>query len=163
MVTGVQEAQSTIYSDKSGYFYEGMRREDVKPYNGIKSLFHDAKKDFDRIDGDHDGILSKDEITNNLYEEIQRIHIRKMDYSLLAGFSALSIILSQAENSKNPLTMTGFITLSALSLIFTGAALITCKKQENIEQKIADEYKYKRKTLHTDLKKRLRENASTLF
>ena len=58
------------YTDLSGHFYEGQKREDVTEFTGLTSVFYDEYKEFDRIDSDHDGVLSRDEITAELEKDL---------------------------------------------------------------------------------------------
>ena len=138
MGTTVQEAQGTRYSDKSGYFYEGLRREDVKPYKGIKSLFHNANKEFDKIDSDHDGILSKDEITDKLHKNIDWANKCKKSSLIFAGLNALSAI-DGAKSSSSKLSRVAKLAISAL---FVGAAVLQEKTEKTLEQRIAAAYGY---------------------
>ena len=69
MGTTVQKVEQKCYTDSSGKFYEGMRKEDISEKRMF--LIFDAEEEFDRIDTDLDGVLSHDEITAEINKDIK--------------------------------------------------------------------------------------------
>ncbi len=114
----VQENVSKMYSDLSGVFYEGMKAEDAANKKSIFLLFTNPVKEFNRIDTDKDGILSKSEITKELRKDADAENAAVKSNSLwgmgFAGWGLLSKKLTTKHN-KVALFMTLFNLVGALS------------------------------------------------
>ena len=96
---GTSVEQNSRLSDSSGYFYEGMTKEDLEnvKFKGITSVFTDPKKEFMRIDADHDGVLSKDEITDEIYKDIESNEKSAKRYG---GLAVVWTLLASAASKK---------------------------------------------------------------
>ena len=64
----VDKVEQKKFTDASGYFYQGMKREEVE---GKFSLFTSDEEIFNAIDKDSDGELSRMEITSELENDIE--------------------------------------------------------------------------------------------
>ncbi len=64
----VENVEQKKFTDASGYFYQGMKREEVE---GKYSLFISDEEFFNSIDKEYDGVLSSAEITSELEKDIE--------------------------------------------------------------------------------------------
>lgn len=117
------------YTDLSGYFYEGQTKNDVKDFDGLKSIFYNAHNEFNRIDSNKDGVLSKDEITVELQTDLKKQKRTKI-LSAITAFCAIgSGILT--KNSARISTTWGVIGgLNIASFLYSHY------KQKEVEEKL---------------------------
>ena len=133
---GTTVEQNVKFSDASGYFYEGMTKDDVEnlKFKGLTSVFADPKKEFMRIDADHDGILSKDEITDEIYKDIDS---KEKGAKKNAGFAVVwGLLASLAKNKNNKVAI--------ISLIMAGLdgfmAIRDQIKANKLQDRLSEEY-----------------------
>ena len=119
------------FSDLSGHFYVDLKREDVSEFTGLTSLFYDAHKEFDRIDVDRNGVLSKAEINAEL----------KNDLKKQKRFKVLNLISSVASIGLTFLTRgrvrAAWGLISGLNLV---SAYRNSVKQEKVEEKLSTQF-----------------------
>ena len=97
----VQETVSKRYTDISGAFYEGMTAEDAAKKKSIFNFFYKPETEFNRIDTDNDGVLSKGEITEELRRNADaERHAIKVDSLWGMGFAGWGL-LSKKLNKKH--------------------------------------------------------------
>lgn len=98
MGTTVEKTQK--FTDLSGYFYEGMTKEDAEnlKFKGLTSLFSDPKKEFCRIDENMDGVLSNYEIYDEICKDIENNEKSAKKNAVFAAMWAL--IASSAKKNK---------------------------------------------------------------
>ena len=113
----VQETGCKIYTDVSGRFYEGMTAEDAVNKKSIFNIFYKQENEFNRIDSDNDGVLSRGEITEELHKdaeaERQAIKADSLWGMCFATWGLLSKKLTGKHN-KIALFMTFFDLVGAL-------------------------------------------------
>lgn len=126
----VQEATKKIYTDSSGKFYEGMTKKEAE---GKYSLFYlmNQEKEFNRIDKDKNGELSKSEITSEIESDIKAYRKGTKWMCGLGIFSALSGMITQKTASTRSKVISLGVTLWCL-----GAAVADKLLADNLEQRI---------------------------
>ena len=116
------------YTDLSGHFYEGQKREDVAEFTGLTSVFYDEKKEFDRIDSDHDGVLSRDEITAELEKDLTTQKLSKVLNTVTSICSMGLTILTKGRARFMWGLVTGINSISAYR---------SSMKQKEVEEKLS--------------------------
>lgn len=116
MGTTVEQKNNSLYTDEAGKFYQGMTRKDASNIHswgeGIFSKKNAALEEFIRIDKDWDGVLSKDEISAELDNNIEK---KRKTINAQIGIGLLDVFI--ATKSKSPKTwliaagITGLISL----------------------------------------------------
>ena len=124
----VEKVIQTNYTDASGNFYEGMKREDAE---GRISLFYNKKKIFDRIDKDGNGELSKYEITSELENDIKA---NKDSVKWMSGLGIINGILGMTTNKK--VSKKSAIFTLGLTLGCLGIAIRDKLRANNLEKRI---------------------------
>ena len=134
MGANVQEVTKRNYSDSSGKFYEGMTKKEAE---GKYSLFYlmDQEKEFNRIDQDGDGILSKSEITEELYSDIEST---KKSVKFNAGLGLAAGLLGWAIHNKVP-KKTALFNLGVV-LYSIGVTIYQKMHAESLEKRIIQGY-----------------------
>lgn len=129
----VQEATKKIYTDSSEKFYEGMTKKEAE---GKYSLFYmmNQEKEFNRIDQDGDGVLSKAEITSEIESDIEAYHSQTKWMCGLGIFSALLGI----AGSKRPIKKQLFTLATTLGCL--GVAAFEKLHADDLEKRIARGY-----------------------
>ena len=123
--------QNKAYSDKSGHFYEGLKREDVQQFTGLESIFGDANKEFARIDSDGDGVLSKNEITAELHKDLKNTKLVKVLNYVAAGASILAGVMLKGGFKSTCYGLIGGLNIAS--------AVYSHDKQNEIEKKLAEQ------------------------
>jgi len=134
MSTSVEKTGQKQYTDLSGTFYENMKYENLK--NSTSIFVNNPGQVFRDIDEDKNGELSKPEITNELYRDIERLNTRMKDTAkqgIMIGF--LSWINS--KSSRKFCKAMGRIGL-CITLLDLGIALHDKFKINELNQRIAN-------------------------
>jgi len=117
MGTNVESTSAKLYTDLSGSFHEGMKIEEAENKKFILPIFNNPLEEFYRIDKDNDGVLSKSEITEELYRDAEAERNAVRDNSLFGlGFAAYGLWCKKItkKHSKVAFFMTCFDLIAAL-------------------------------------------------
>ena len=125
-----QNVDKARYTEASGIFYEGMKREDVDKINNSSTKFKDYHAIFDRIDENQDRELSEDEITYEIYRDIDSYDNTAKLTTALGLASLASSYLTKGPKSK----VFGLI-FAAANL---GVAIYGILQQNKLEKKVSE-------------------------
>ena len=121
MGTTIQETSNLKYTDSSGVWREGMKRDEAKDIRPWKvGIFTEGKalKRFDEKDKDNDGILSKDEISDEIRKDISNAEIGSKICA--CGVSAGVAATLASATTKNKKVAKASVIVNAILLLIQG-------------------------------------------
>ena len=134
MTTTVQTQKTPFYSDDSGYFYAGLKREDTKNWSMFKKLIYntDSKTVFDRVDTNGDSVLQKDEITYEILNDIDSKQ-KRINSSVYLGIGNLGLSYIIRKHSPK-ISKLGL----AVAIYDTGEAIYNIIQKKKLQKRIAN-------------------------
>ena len=90
----IEKVEQKSYTDASGNFYEGMKREDAE---GRISLFFNKTNAFCKIDKDGNGVLSKFEITSEIEKDIEA---NRSSVKWCSGLGIVNALIGMSSKRK---------------------------------------------------------------
>ena len=118
-------------SDLSGQVREGLKRKDVQNSATSDSIFIDDNRNSTKVDLEHDGVLSQDDATADLRNELDRC--KKQKY-LGAASAVISTITALTSKDCHWLALLSTIGAAGGTVL----ALLSHDEQREIEKKLAE-------------------------